>query len=36
MSRAKNAAGASQPEKFDPRYQNYVIHHLLPIEVVVE
>jgi DMSO/TMAO reductase YedYZ molybdopterin-dependent catalytic subunit len=36
MSRAKNAAGESQPDKFDPRYYSYVVHHTLPIEVIVE
>jgi DMSO/TMAO reductase YedYZ molybdopterin-dependent catalytic subunit len=36
MSRAKNAAGASQPDKFDQRYHSYVINHTLPIEVVIE
>jgi DMSO/TMAO reductase YedYZ molybdopterin-dependent catalytic subunit len=36
MSRAKNAAGASQPDKHDERYGSYVINHTLPIEVVVQ
>jgi DMSO/TMAO reductase YedYZ molybdopterin-dependent catalytic subunit len=36
MSRAKNAAGESQSYKPDPRYYSYVIHHTLPIEVIVE
>jgi DMSO/TMAO reductase YedYZ molybdopterin-dependent catalytic subunit len=36
MSRARDAAGASQPDKFDEHYYSYVIHHTLPIEVVVE
>jgi DMSO/TMAO reductase YedYZ molybdopterin-dependent catalytic subunit len=36
MSRAMNAAGESQPDKFDPRYYSYVVHHTLPIEVVVQ
>ncbi|MCU1335875.1 MAG: sulfite oxidase-like oxidoreductase [Bryobacterales bacterium] len=36
MSRAKNAAGASQPDKFDERYFSYVVHHTLPIEVIVQ
>lgn len=35
MSRATDAAGASQPDTFDERYFSYVIHHTLPIEVVV-
>jgi DMSO/TMAO reductase YedYZ molybdopterin-dependent catalytic subunit len=35
MSRAKNAAGASQPDKHDERYGSYVIDHTLPIEVIV-
>jgi DMSO/TMAO reductase YedYZ molybdopterin-dependent catalytic subunit len=36
MSRATNAAGESQPDKPDPRYYSYVVHHTLPIEVAVE
>jgi hypothetical protein len=36
MSRAKNAAGESQPDQPDPRYYSYVVHHTLPIEIVVE
>jgi DMSO/TMAO reductase YedYZ molybdopterin-dependent catalytic subunit len=36
MSRAKDATGASQPDKFDTRYHSYVINHTLPIEVVIE
>jgi DMSO/TMAO reductase YedYZ molybdopterin-dependent catalytic subunit len=36
MSRATNAAGESQPDKPDPRYYSYVVHHTLPIEVIVE
>jgi DMSO/TMAO reductase YedYZ molybdopterin-dependent catalytic subunit len=36
MSRAKNAAGESQSDQPDPRYHSYVIHHTLPIEVIVE
>jgi DMSO/TMAO reductase YedYZ molybdopterin-dependent catalytic subunit len=36
MSRAKNAAGESQPDKFDPKYSSYVVHYTLPIEVVVQ
>jgi hypothetical protein len=36
MSRAKNAAGESQPGKPDPSYYSYVVHHTLPIEVIVE
>src|SRR5882762_2751892 len=36
MSQAKNAAGESQPDKPDPRYYSYVVHHTLPIEVIVE
>jgi DMSO/TMAO reductase YedYZ molybdopterin-dependent catalytic subunit len=35
MSRATDASGASQPDRFDERYFNYVVHHTLPIEVVV-
>jgi DMSO/TMAO reductase YedYZ molybdopterin-dependent catalytic subunit len=35
MSRAKNAAGVSQPDKFDERYFSYVVDYTLPIEVVV-
>jgi DMSO/TMAO reductase YedYZ molybdopterin-dependent catalytic subunit len=36
MSRAKNSEGESQPDKPNPRYYSYVVHHTLPIEVVVE
>jgi len=35
MSRATNAAGESQPDKFDERYYSYVVDYTLPIEVVV-
>jgi len=35
MSRATDAAGASQPVTFDERYFSYAIHYTLPIEVVV-
>jgi DMSO/TMAO reductase YedYZ molybdopterin-dependent catalytic subunit len=35
MSRATDAAGASQPDTFDEHYYSYVVHHTLPIEVVV-
>jgi DMSO/TMAO reductase YedYZ molybdopterin-dependent catalytic subunit len=35
MSRATDASGASQPGSFDERYFSYVVHHTLPIEVVV-
>ncbi len=36
MSRAKNTAGESQPDKHDERYGSYVVDHILPIEVVVQ
>jgi hypothetical protein len=36
ISRARNAAGASQPDKHDERYGSYVANHTLPIEVVVQ
>jgi DMSO/TMAO reductase YedYZ molybdopterin-dependent catalytic subunit len=36
MSRASNAAGASQPDKHDERYGSYVADHTLPIEVIVQ
>jgi hypothetical protein len=37
MSRAKDATGASQPDKHDDRrYDSYVIDHTLPIEIVVQ
>jgi len=37
MSRATDAAGASQPDKHhEQRYDSYVIHHTLPIEVIVQ
>jgi len=36
MSRARNSAGESQADKPDARYYSYVVHHTLPIEVVVE
>lgn len=35
MSRAADASGAIQPDSFDERYFSYVVHHTLPIEVVV-
>jgi DMSO/TMAO reductase YedYZ molybdopterin-dependent catalytic subunit len=36
MSRARNAAGTSQPDKFDERYFSYAVDYTLPIEVIVE
>lgn len=37
MSRAKDAVGISQPDKHDDqRYDSYVIHHTLPIEVILQ
>ena len=37
MSRAHDATGASQPDKHDDqRYDSYVIHHTLPVEVLVQ
>jgi DMSO/TMAO reductase YedYZ molybdopterin-dependent catalytic subunit len=36
MSRARNAAGESQPDRHDERYGRYVADHTLPIEVVVQ
>jgi len=35
-SRAKDATGASQPDKFDERYFSYRVNYTLPIEVVVQ
>jgi DMSO/TMAO reductase YedYZ molybdopterin-dependent catalytic subunit len=35
MSRATDAAGNVQTDKPDPNYENYGIHHTLPIEVLV-
>jgi DMSO/TMAO reductase YedYZ molybdopterin-dependent catalytic subunit len=35
LSRAKDANGDIQPEKHDENYGNYVINHLLPIEITV-
>jgi len=37
MSRARDAAGALQPDKHDDqRYDSYVIHHTLPVEVILQ
>jgi len=36
MSRATDSTGETQPDKFDEHYYSYVIHHTLPIEVIVE
>jgi DMSO/TMAO reductase YedYZ molybdopterin-dependent catalytic subunit len=33
IARARDAAGAIQPEQHDPNFGTYVIHHPLPIEV---
>jgi len=36
LARAKDANGNVQPDKHDPNYANYVIHHPLPIDVFVD
>ena len=36
LARAKDAQGTVQPDQHDPNYGTYVIHHPLPIEVVVQ
>ena len=36
MGRAKSTNGSDQPDKHDPNYGTYVIHHPLPIEVFVD
>jgi DMSO/TMAO reductase YedYZ molybdopterin-dependent catalytic subunit len=36
LARARDAAGAVQPEKHDRSYGTYVINHPLPIEVFIE
>jgi DMSO/TMAO reductase YedYZ molybdopterin-dependent catalytic subunit len=36
LARAKDAAGAIQPDKHDKNYGTYVINHPLPIEVFVD
>jgi DMSO/TMAO reductase YedYZ molybdopterin-dependent catalytic subunit len=36
MARAKSANGSVQPDKHNPNYGTYVIHHPLPIEVFVD
>jgi DMSO/TMAO reductase YedYZ molybdopterin-dependent catalytic subunit len=35
-ARAKSANGGVQPDKHDPNYGTYIIHHPLPIEVFVD
>jgi hypothetical protein len=35
LSRAKDADGDVQPSQHDENYANYVINHLLPIEVFI-
>ena len=35
MSRARDINGSPQPEKRDPRFGTYAIHHLLSIEVLI-
>jgi DMSO/TMAO reductase YedYZ molybdopterin-dependent catalytic subunit len=35
MSRARDIKGSVQPDKHDPRFGTYAIHHLLPIEVFI-
>ena len=36
MARATGGDGSVQPDTHDPKYGSYVIHHPLPIEVVVD
>jgi DMSO/TMAO reductase YedYZ molybdopterin-dependent catalytic subunit len=36
LARAKDANGSVQPDRHDPNYGTYVIHHPLPIEVFVD
>ena len=36
VARATDAAGATQPEKHDPDRRNYMINHLVPVEVLVK
>jgi hypothetical protein len=36
LARARDAAGAIQPDKHDENYGSYVINHPLPIEVFVD
>jgi DMSO/TMAO reductase YedYZ molybdopterin-dependent catalytic subunit len=35
LARATDADGATQPEKRDPDRRNYMINHLVPVEVIV-
>jgi DMSO/TMAO reductase YedYZ molybdopterin-dependent catalytic subunit len=35
LSRARDRRGSVQPDKRDPRFGTYAIHHLLPIEVFI-
>jgi Mo-co oxidoreductase dimerisation domain len=35
MSRATDSKGRTQPAKHDANYENYAIHHILPVEVEV-
>jgi hypothetical protein len=36
IARARDTAGAIQPEQHDPNFGTYVIHHPLPIDVFVD
>lgn len=36
MSRARDGSGVTQPEKHDPKYEAYAIHHTLPVDVFVD
>jgi hypothetical protein len=36
LARATDAAGHAQPAAHDRRYGSYVVHHVLPIEVIVD
>lgn len=35
MSRATDAVGSMQPDKPDPRFGSYAIHHILPVDVTI-
>ena len=36
MSRARNAAGQTQPAEHDHRFGTYIINHIIPVEVLVK
>jgi hypothetical protein len=36
MARATDDQGRVQPDRHEPQYGSYVIHHLLPIEVFID